>query len=35
MNTDALKDLLYRMADDALIYAHRNSEWTGLAPTLE
>ncbi len=35
MNIEALKDLLLRMADDALIYAHRNAEWTGLAPTLE
>lgn len=32
---DALKNLLYRMADDALVIAHRNSEWTGLGPTLE
>ncbi len=32
---DALEDLLFRMADDALIYGHRNSEWTGLAPLLE
>lgn len=31
----ALEDLLFRMADDALIYGHRNSEWTGLAPILE
>jgi ring-1,2-phenylacetyl-CoA epoxidase subunit PaaC len=31
----ALKDLLYHMADDALIIAHRNSEWTGLGPILE
>ncbi|MCS6999827.1 MAG: 1,2-phenylacetyl-CoA epoxidase subunit PaaC [Bacteroidota bacterium] len=31
----ALEDLLFRMADDALIYGHRNSEWTGLAPLLE
>jgi ring-1,2-phenylacetyl-CoA epoxidase subunit PaaC len=31
----ALKDLLYKMADDALVYAHRNSEWTGFGPTLE
>ncbi len=31
----ALKKLLYRMADDDLIIAHRNSEWTGLGPTLE
>lgn len=35
MNTEALKNLLFRMADDALIYAHRNSEWTGFGPTLE
>lgn len=33
--TDALKDLLYRIADDALIIAHRNSEWTGLGPIIE
>jgi ring-1,2-phenylacetyl-CoA epoxidase subunit PaaC len=31
----ALKDLLYRMADDALIIGHRHSEWTGLGPILE
>jgi ring-1,2-phenylacetyl-CoA epoxidase subunit PaaC len=31
----ALKDLLYRMADDEVIIAHRNSEWTGLGPILE
>ncbi len=31
----ALKSLLYHMADDALIIAHRNSEWTGLGPILE
>jgi ring-1,2-phenylacetyl-CoA epoxidase subunit PaaC len=35
MNTEALKNLLYRMADDSLIIAHRNSEWTGLGPILE
>jgi ring-1,2-phenylacetyl-CoA epoxidase subunit PaaC len=35
MKTDALKDLLYRMADDALIIGHRNSEWTGIGPMLE
>ncbi len=35
MSQEALKDLLFRMADDALIYGHRNAEWTGLAPTLE
>jgi ring-1,2-phenylacetyl-CoA epoxidase subunit PaaC len=33
--TEALKNLLYRMADDALILAHRHSEWTGLGPLLE
>lgn len=31
----ALKDLLYKMADDQLIIGHRNSEWTGLGPVLE
>jgi ring-1,2-phenylacetyl-CoA epoxidase subunit PaaC len=31
----AVKDLLYRMADDALILGHRHSEWTGLGPILE
>lgn len=35
MNPLATKDLLYRMADDALILGHRNSEWTGLGPMLE
>lgn len=30
-----LKDLLYKMADDALIIGHRNSEWTGIGPMLE
>lgn len=35
MNTTALKNLLYRMADDALIIGHRNSEWTGIGPMLE
>lgn len=32
---DAIKDLLLKMADDALILGHRNSEWTGLGPVLE
>ncbi|MFY0645057.1 MAG: phenylacetate-CoA oxygenase subunit PaaC [Bacteroidia bacterium] len=32
---DALKDLLYKMADDQLIIGHRNSEWTGIGPILE
>lgn len=35
MNTEALKDLLYRLADDDLIIGHRLSEWTGLGPVLE
>jgi ring-1,2-phenylacetyl-CoA epoxidase subunit PaaC len=35
MKDDAIKNLAMRMADDALIYGHRNAEWTGLAPTLE
>lgn len=30
-----LVDLLYRLADDALILGHRNSEWTGIGPILE
>lgn len=32
---EALKELLYKMADDQLIIGHRNSEWTGLGPILE
>ncbi len=35
MNLEALKDLLYRLADDKLIIGHRNSEWTGFGPVLE
>ena len=35
MNVEALKDLLYKMADDQLILGHRNSEWTGFGPLLE
>lgn len=35
MNELALKELLYKMADDLLILGHRNSEWTGLGPLLE
>lgn len=34
-NFDAIKDLLYRLADDELIIGHRNSEWTGIGPILE
>ena len=29
------QELLFKMADDALIMAHRNSEWTGIGPILE
>ena len=32
---EALKELLYKMADDQLIIGHRNSEWNGLGPILE
>ena len=35
MNQTALKELLYKMADDQLIIGHRNSEWTGMGPLLE
>ncbi len=35
MQTEAIKELLYKMADDLLIIGHRNSEWTGLGPILE
>lgn len=31
----ALKELLYKIADDQLIIGHRISEWTGLGPILE
>lgn len=31
----ALKELLYKMADDQLIIGHRNSEWIGIGPVLE
>ncbi|MFN9882018.1 MAG: Phenylacetic acid catabolic protein, partial [Bacteroidota bacterium] len=32
---ESVKDLIQRMADDALIIGHRNSEWTGIGPMLE
>ncbi|MDZ4716298.1 MAG: 1,2-phenylacetyl-CoA epoxidase subunit PaaC [Cytophagales bacterium] len=35
MNDQALKELLFKMADDLLIFGHRNSEWTGMGPLLE
>jgi ring-1,2-phenylacetyl-CoA epoxidase subunit PaaC len=33
--TTAVKELLYKIADDLLIIGHRHSEWTGLGPILE
>lgn len=35
MNELAIKELLYKIADDQLILGHRNSEWTGFGPLLE
>lgn len=35
MEEQAIKELLYKIADDQLIIGHRNSEWTGLGPLLE
>jgi ring-1,2-phenylacetyl-CoA epoxidase subunit PaaC len=35
MSENALKELLYKIADDQLILGHRNSEWTGFGPLLE
>jgi ring-1,2-phenylacetyl-CoA epoxidase subunit PaaC len=35
MASDALKELLFKIADDLLISGHRNSEWTGMGPLLE
>jgi ring-1,2-phenylacetyl-CoA epoxidase subunit PaaC len=35
MNPQALKELIYKMADDLLILGHRSSEWIGLGPLLE
>jgi ring-1,2-phenylacetyl-CoA epoxidase subunit PaaC len=35
MNSPAIKELLYKMADDQLILGHRHSEWTGFGPLLE
>jgi ring-1,2-phenylacetyl-CoA epoxidase subunit PaaC len=35
MNEIAVKELLYKIADDLLILGHRNSEWTGFGPLLE
>lgn len=35
MNETALKELIYKVADDQLIIGHRHSEWTGFGPLLE
>jgi ring-1,2-phenylacetyl-CoA epoxidase subunit PaaC len=35
MNELAIKEILYKIADDQLILGHRNSEWTGFGPLLE
>jgi len=35
MSTGAIKELVYKMADDLLILGHRSSEWIGLGPLLE
>ncbi|HEY9005705.1 MAG TPA: 1,2-phenylacetyl-CoA epoxidase subunit PaaC [Ohtaekwangia sp.] len=35
MDDIAIKELLYKIADDQLILGHRNSEWTGFGPLLE
>ncbi len=35
MNEIALKEFLYKLADDQLILGHRHSEWTGFGPLLE
>lgn len=35
MQEQAIKELLYKIADDQLIIGHRNSEWTGVGPLLE
>ena len=35
MNQIALKELLFRLADDEVIVGHRNTEWTGLGPIVE
>ncbi len=32
---EAVKELLFKMADDSLVIGHRMGEWTGLAPLLE
>lgn len=34
-SNEAIRELLYKMADDELIIGHRNSEWTGIGPLIE
>jgi ring-1,2-phenylacetyl-CoA epoxidase subunit PaaC len=33
--SEPIKELLFKMADNALVIGHRHSEWTGLGPVLE
>ncbi len=35
MDRTALKELLFRLADDEVVIGHRNAEWTGHGPILE
>ena len=35
MDNTALKELLFKLADDALIIGHRHSEWIGIGPAIE
>lgn len=35
ISNEAVKELLFYIADNDLIIGHRNSEWTGLGPVLE
>lgn len=35
LHKEAIREFLYKMADDQLVLGHRNSEWTGLGPIME
>lgn len=35
MKNPEINEFLLKIADDAFIFGHRNSEWTGLGPTIE
>ncbi len=35
LNKKALTEFITKIADDALVIGHRNSEWVGIGPTLE